>query len=371
MGKQKDGERSEQEDEDEEEEAPNGTANGDSDGEGGAEDQAHEEDEEEEAAEEEEDTEIVIKAKAAAKTPPAPVSTPGPASKRVKMEVVPAVKPKPARASKKEDVPADDDKKAEDEEEDDDATYHDARSRSLAASSELAARLQATIEEKQRELEALPTNTIDEKIRVLTQAAAVAAASSSSSKKKHAKTKATAKAHMHGKSALHKTTSPTPTTTTSKKTKGKAASVTSTEPRAHIKHKSKVAAVVEHSDGVKPIRKKHRYHPGTVALREIRRLQRSTDFLVPRLPLERLVREIGQNSGGPFQETGRFTHGAIEALRTAAEAYLTTCMEEAYLITIHGRRVTLAVRDLRLRQFLNKELPTSSQVAAAALAKAK
>lgn len=40
------------------------------------------------------------------------------------------------------------------------------------------------------------------------------------------------------------------------------------------------------------IKKPHRYRPGTVALREIRRYQRSTDLLIPRLPFSRLVKEI-------------------------------------------------------------------------------
>jgi len=36
-------------------------------------------------------------------------------------------------------------------------------------------------------------------------------------------------------------------------------------------------------------RKKQRYKPGTVALREIRRYQRTTDLLVAKLPFSRLV----------------------------------------------------------------------------------
>ncbi|GIZ04044.1 histone H3, embryonic [Caerostris extrusa] len=39
--------------------------------------------------------------------------------------------------------------------------------------------------------------------------------------------------------------------------------------------------------GVKP----HRYRPGTVALREIRRYQKSTELLICKLPFQRLVRE--------------------------------------------------------------------------------
>lgn len=36
-------------------------------------------------------------------------------------------------------------------------------------------------------------------------------------------------------------------------------------------------------------RKPHRYRPGTVALREIRKYQKSTELLIPRLPFGRWV----------------------------------------------------------------------------------
>ena len=39
-------------------------------------------------------------------------------------------------------------------------------------------------------------------------------------------------------------------------------------------------------------KKPHRFRPGTVALREIRRYQKSTELLIRRLPFQRLVREI-------------------------------------------------------------------------------
>ena len=69
------------------------------------------------------------------------------------------------------------------------------------------------------------------------------------------------------------------------------------------------------------IKKPHRYRPGTVALREIRRYQKSTELLIRKLPFQRLVREIALDfwpkDGGP-----RFTATAIKALQEAAEAYL-------------------------------------------------
>jgi hypothetical protein len=43
------------------------------------------------------------------------------------------------------------------------------------------------------------------------------------------------------------------------------------------------------------VKKPHRFRPGTVALREIRRYQKSTELLIRKLPFQRLVREIAQD----------------------------------------------------------------------------
>lgn len=70
-------------------------------------------------------------------------------------------------------------------------------------------------------------------------------------------------------------------------------------------------------------KKPHRYRPGTVALREIRRYQKSTDLLIRKLPFQRLVREIAQD----FKNDLRFQSSAILALQEAAEAYLVSLFE--------------------------------------------
>ena len=65
------------------------------------------------------------------------------------------------------------------------------------------------------------------------------------------------------------------------------------------------------------VKKPHRYRPGTVALREIRRYQKSTDLLIRKLPFQRLVREIAQD----FKTDLRFQGSAVLALQEAAEAH--------------------------------------------------
>ncbi|CAL5426167.1 unnamed protein product [Camellia sinensis] len=66
------------------------------------------------------------------------------------------------------------------------------------------------------------------------------------------------------------------------------------------------------------VKKPHRYRPGTVALREIRKYQKSTELLIRKLPFQRLVREIAQD----FKTDLRFQSHAVLALQEAAEAYL-------------------------------------------------
>ena len=85
------------------------------------------------------------------------------------------------------------------------------------------------------------------------------------------------------------------------------------------------------------VKKPHRYKPGTVALREIRRYQKSTDVLIRKLPFQRLVREIAQD----FKSDLRFQSTAIGALQESVEAYLTSLFEDSNLCAIHARRVTI------------------------------
>merc|ERR1711944_362832 len=62
------------------------------------------------------------------------------------------------------------------------------------------------------------------------------------------------------------------------------------------------------------VKKPHRYRPGTVALREIRRYQKSTELLLRKLPFQRLVREIAQD----FKTDLRFQSSAVMALQEAS-----------------------------------------------------
>lgn len=96
--------------------------------------------------------------------------------------------------------------------------------------------------------------------------------------------------------------------------------------------------------GAGGIKKPHRFRPGTVALREIRRYQKSTELLIRKLPFQRLVREVASNHIDEI----RFQAAAIAALQEAAEGYLIDLFEDTNLCAIHAKRVTIMPKDIRL-----------------------
>jgi histone H3 len=99
------------------------------------------------------------------------------------------------------------------------------------------------------------------------------------------------------------------------------------------------------------VKKPHRYRPGTVALREIRRYQKSTELLIRKLPFQRLVREIAQD----FKTDLRFQGSAVLALQEAAEAYLVGLFEDTNLCAIHAKRVTIMPKDIQLARRIRGE----------------
>ncbi|KAL6454353.1 HHT21 histone H3.1/H3.2 [Candida maltosa Xu316] len=103
------------------------------------------------------------------------------------------------------------------------------------------------------------------------------------------------------------------------------------------------------------VKKPHRYKPGTVALREIRRFQKSTELLIRKLPFQRLVREIAQD----FKTDLRFQSSAIGALQEAVEAYLVGLFEDTNLCAIHAKRVTIQKKDMQLARRLRDKLSIS------------
>lgn len=89
-----------------------------------------------------------------------------------------------------------------------------------------------------------------------------------------------------------------------------------------------------------------------VVYKEIAKLQRSTNLLIPKAPFLRLVRELMMERSRLFYNRQgaplHITPTALEALREAAECYLVSVFEDAYMIALHGKRVTLMAKDITL-----------------------
>ena len=99
------------------------------------------------------------------------------------------------------------------------------------------------------------------------------------------------------------------------------------------------------------VKKPHRYRPGTVALREIRKYQKSTELLIRKLPFQKVVREIATD----YKNDLRFQSQAILALQEATEAYLIGLFEDTNLCAIHAKRVTIMPKDMQLARRIRNE----------------
>ena len=94
------------------------------------------------------------------------------------------------------------------------------------------------------------------------------------------------------------------------------------------------------------VRKPRRFRPGTVALREIRKYQKSTELLIRKIPFQRLVREVFSLMC-PTQ-TYRIKPQALLALQEACEYFLVGMFSQVNDSAIHGKRVTIQPKDIQL-----------------------
>ena len=105
------------------------------------------------------------------------------------------------------------------------------------------------------------------------------------------------------------------------------------------------------------VKKPHRYRPGTVALREIRRYQKSTDLLIRKAPFQRLVREIYGHieSVSHLKGEKRWQGSSILALQEASEAYHVGLFEDTNLCALHSKRKTIMPKDIQLARRIRGE----------------
>lgn len=102
-------------------------------------------------------------------------------------------------------------------------------------------------------------------------------------------------------------------------------------------------------------RRAHRWRPGTVALREIRKQQKSTKYCLRKGPLQRIVRAIASNDN----ELLRFQKKAFTCVQDAVEHYLINLLRDSNLIALHANRVSLGGNDIEFLLRLRRDTPAS------------
>jgi histone H3 len=99
------------------------------------------------------------------------------------------------------------------------------------------------------------------------------------------------------------------------------------------------------------VKKAHRFRPGTVALREIRKYQRGSDPILRTRPFWRLVRERGElvRSSKGFQMADvRYRREVLDVAKEVVEAFLVTLLEDAHLLTLFRGVKGLQPKDIRM-----------------------
>ena len=95
--------------------------------------------------------------------------------------------------------------------------------------------------------------------------------------------------------------------------------------------------------------KNRRLHSQSLAL--IRKMQRSTERVIPFKPLARLCMEIGQD----FKTDLYFSPVAINLLGELLEAYLVGLFEDSNLQAIHGKRIVVEPKDIQMARRIRGE----------------
>ena len=123
-------------------------------------------------------------------------------------------------------------------------------------------------------------------------------------------------------------------------------------PRKHLAIKATGSKAGRGGGGDGGMIRPHRYRPGVVALREIRRYQKSTELLIRKEPFRRLVKEIVTGIKPDLRMQG----SAVLALQEISEAFLVDLFEDTNLCAIHAKRVTILPKDMHLALRIRKRL---------------
>eukprot|EP01084_Bolivina_argentea_P292766 503407_1 len=99
-------------------------------------------------------------------------------------------------------------------------------------------------------------------------------------------------------------------------------------------------------------RKPHRFRPGTVALREIRRYQKSWKMLISKNEFEKCIGSIVYKS---YPHNIKWQESAIYALQQGVESYAVDLFEASNLCAIHAKRVNICPHDVQMATRLRHE----------------
>ena len=99
-------------------------------------------------------------------------------------------------------------------------------------------------------------------------------------------------------------------------------------------------------------KKQRRWKAGTVAMREIRKLQKGTKLLIQKAPFQRLVRA----SLAVHKQGLSFKPSALEAVQEAAESYMVGLFEGAVILQLHRGKKTLNIKDVTFTRRIRGEL---------------
>ena len=91
---------------------------------------------------------------------------------------------------------------------------------------------------------------------------------------------------------------------------------------------------------------RRRYRPGTRALKEIRKFQKLTKLILPKISFLQLVQKIIQKEYSQYW----VQVGAVLALHKATQAYIVRLFEDTNLCAIHAKWVTIIPKDMQLAQ---------------------
>jgi len=153
----------------------------------------------------------------------------------------------------------------------------------------------------------------------------------------------------HGKSS--------PASKSKSASKSKPASKSAPKSKAASKAKgaskaaSKAKSASKRAASAPGTKKAHRFRPGTVAIREIRRYQRSDELIFPILAFDRLVREVAQD----YKTNLRFGKGAFRAIHLFTEYYVVSLLQDTQLAALHARRFTIMPKDIQIARRIRKE----------------